>query len=90
LQDEWFVKVLVQALVAPDRWAELVGTQRQAGLQRLAELQDARDDSATRPITALVIEGAMLQVEAGLRWLEACEERLADPGIWGRRERGRR
>ncbi|HWW52383.1 MAG TPA: PadR family transcriptional regulator [Acidimicrobiales bacterium] len=79
LKEEWFVKVLVQALVAPGEWAALVGAQRQAGLRRLAELQEVRDDPATSPITELVIEGALFQVEAGLRWLELCEERLGSP-----------
>ena len=78
LKDEWFVKVLVRALVAPDRWMELVGAQRQAALRRLAELEEARDDPATPLMTQLVLEGAMFQVEAGLRWLEVCEERLAN------------
>jgi DNA-binding PadR family transcriptional regulator len=76
LKDEWFVKVLVQALVAPEGWGELVGAQREAGLRRLAELQEVRDDPATSLITELVIEGALFQVEAGLRWLEVCDERL--------------
>jgi hypothetical protein len=78
LKDEWFVKVLVQVLVAPGQWRELVGGQRQSALRRLAALQDVRDDPATPPLTELVVEGAMFQVEAGLRWLEACEERLAE------------
>jgi DNA-binding PadR family transcriptional regulator len=78
LKDEWFVKVLVQALVASDGWGELVGAQREAGLRRLAELQEVRDDPATSVITELVIEGALFQVEAGLRWLEVCEERLGE------------
>jgi DNA-binding PadR family transcriptional regulator len=77
LRDEWFVKVLVQALVGPDGWSELVGTQRAAALGRLAELQELRDDRATSLMTELVIEGALFQVEAGLRWLELCEERLS-------------
>jgi DNA-binding PadR family transcriptional regulator len=80
LKEEWFVKVLVQALVAPEQWAGLVSAQREAGLRRLAELQEVRDDPATSPITELVIEGALFQVEAGLRWLELCEERLGSPG----------
>src|SRR5207302_433000 len=79
LKEEWFVKVLVQALVAPERWGELVGAQRAAGLRRLAELQEVRDDPATAFMTELVIEGSLLQVEAGLRRLDACEERLASP-----------
>src|SRR5437868_6938707 len=78
LKDEWFLKVLVQALVAPDRIAELIGSQREAGLRRLADLQDVIRDPATGPITELVLEGAILQVEAGLRWLEACEEKMSD------------
>ncbi len=84
LKEEWFVKVLVQALVAPDRWRELVGAQREAGFRRLAELQEVRDDPGTPPMTQLVIEGALLQVEAGMRWLEACEDRL--DGLDGNQE----
>jgi DNA-binding PadR family transcriptional regulator len=89
LREEWFVKALVQALVAPDGWDELVGAQREAGLRRLAELQEVRDDPATSLITELVIEGALFQVEAGLRWLEVCEERLRS-GTQGGHDRGTR
>jgi DNA-binding PadR family transcriptional regulator len=78
LKDEWFVKVLVQALVAPEGFSELIGAQRESGLRRLAYLQEVSRDPATGPIAELVLEGAILQVEAGLRWLEACEERLGD------------
>jgi DNA-binding PadR family transcriptional regulator len=78
LKDEWFVKVLVQALVAPEGFGELIGAQRESGLRRLADLQEVSRDPATGPIAELVLEGAVLQVEAGLRWLEACEEKLGD------------
>ena len=78
LKDEWFVKILVQALVAPDNFGQLIGAQREAGLRRLADLQEIDRDPAAGPITELVVEGAVLQVEAGLRWLEACEERLGN------------
>jgi DNA-binding PadR family transcriptional regulator len=76
LKDDWFSKVLVQGLVAPERWPELIGAQREAALRRLAELGEAREDGATPVLTQLVLEGAMLQVEAGLRWLERCEDHL--------------
>jgi DNA-binding PadR family transcriptional regulator len=76
LKEDWFVKVLVQGLVAPDRWPELIGAQREGGLRRLADLEEAHADPATPLLTQLVLEGAMYQVEAGLRWLEACEDRL--------------
>ena len=92
LKEDWFVKVLVQALVAPERWGELAAAQREGALRRLAELQEVRDDPATSVITALVIEGALFQVEAGLRWLEVCEERLeglAPSGLTGRQDEQR-
>lgn len=76
LKDDWFAKVLVQGLVASDRWPELIGAQREAGLRRLAELAEASEDPTTPLLTRLVLEGAMLQVEAGLRWLDRCEEHL--------------
>jgi DNA-binding PadR family transcriptional regulator len=77
LQEEWFVKVLVQLLVAPERWDEVVGVQRESGVYRLAELTDIRDDPETPPVTRLVVEGAMLQLRAGLEWLDVCEDYLS-------------
>src|SRR5947209_2287312 len=59
LKDEWFVKVLVQALVAPEAFGELIGAQRESGLRRLADLQEVSRDPATGPITELVLEGAI-------------------------------
>ncbi len=75
LRDELFVKVLIQDFVkGGDPWT-LIRKQRQRHLQTLAELQ-ALLAGELPPATQLIVEGAMLHVEADLEWLDLCEERL--------------
>jgi DNA-binding PadR family transcriptional regulator len=77
LKDELLVKVLVQSVVKGGDARALIGRQRQQHLQTLAELAALREDQDLNPATRLIVEGAMLHVEADLEWLELCEERLA-------------
>lgn len=76
LKDELFVKVLVQTLVKGGNARTLIGRQRHAHLQTLSELAELQADDDLSPATRLIVEGAMLHVEADLQWLELCEERL--------------
>jgi DNA-binding PadR family transcriptional regulator len=68
LKDDFFIKlVLVQAAEIADP-LELIARQRGAYLQALRELGDVT--------TALLIEGAALHLEADLKWLDLCEQRI--------------
>lgn len=76
LRDELFLKVAVRSLTDPASAATLIAAQRAAHLDALAELQSATDDAHVEPTTGLLIEGAMLRLEADLRWLDVAESRL--------------
>lgn len=81
LKDEFFLKlVLAQTagLNSAHDPAVLIERQRRTFLQALRDLGElaARQDPRANPAAALLIEGAMLHVEADLKWLDRCEERL--------------
>lgn len=76
LRDEFFLKVAVRSLSDPAAAARLIHAQRTAHLDSLAELTRAQDDAGLHPATALLLEGAMLRLEADLRWLDVAESRL--------------
>ena len=87
LRDEVFLKVIL--LVAGDgdgagdgrgdrrgdAAADLIWRQRQAYLEAMADLEQLRRSEAAGA-TALLLEGLLLRMEADLRWLDRCEERL--------------
>lgn len=76
LKDEFFVKLLVHQLVGSSGALALIWQQRQVNMRTLAQLTALLSDSTLDPATRLLIEGAILHVEADLRWLDLCEERL--------------
>ena len=76
LKDEFFIKLLVHQLIDSDGLLVLIWKQRQAYMQTLAQLTALRTDPDLDPATALLMEGAILHVEADLEWLDLCEERL--------------
>jgi DNA-binding PadR family transcriptional regulator len=76
LKDEMFLKVLVHGIVENGDASDLVWRQRQHQLQLLAELEDLRADPDLDRATRLVLEGAMLHVEADLQWLDLAEREL--------------
>ncbi len=78
LKDEFFVKLLVHQLVASDNSLDLVWKQRQVYMQKLAQLTALRTDPSLDDVTKLLIEGAILHVEADMEWLDLCEERLRE------------
>jgi DNA-binding PadR family transcriptional regulator len=80
LKDEFFIKLLVHQLVASDGSPALIWKQRQVYMQTLAQLTGLRADPSLEPATVLLLEGAILHVEADLEWLDLCEERLTEKG----------
>jgi DNA-binding PadR family transcriptional regulator len=78
LKDEFFIKLLVHQLVASDDSLALIWKQRQIYMRKLARLTALRTDPSLDATTRLLMEGAILHVEADLEWLDLCEERLGE------------
>jgi DNA-binding PadR family transcriptional regulator len=78
LKDEFFAKLVVRYLVDPDGAAALVAAQRQAYLQRLRDLAALAAQSGDNPLVSLLVEGTILHLQADLRWLDLCDERLEE------------
>jgi DNA-binding PadR family transcriptional regulator len=77
-RDEFFIKLVVRHLVRYRDTPAMIADQRQAYLQQLREmgtlLTQIQDDS----FVALLLEGAMLHLQADLKWLDLCDERLEE------------
>jgi DNA-binding PadR family transcriptional regulator len=78
LKDEFFIKLLVHRLSRSDGTLALIWKQRQVYMQTLAQLTALRTDPSLDPATTLLMEGAILHVEADLFWLDLCEEKLKE------------
>jgi DNA-binding PadR family transcriptional regulator len=77
LRDPFFLKIAVRSLNGESP-RELINRQRQEHLSALAELGRLQHEPNLHPATGLLLEGAMLRLEADLKWLDVCEERLKD------------
>ena len=75
LKDEFFLKLALAASTGAGDPVALIDAQRQATLQSLREL-DARPLSALDAVPELLCEGVALHLQARLRWLDICEDRL--------------
>lgn len=77
VRDEFFMKLVLAPLTGiADRMA-LINRQRRHYLSLMADLNDLM--SRTEPddrVAALLIEGAMLHLQADLDWLQRCQEDL--------------
>ena len=49
---------------------------RQSYLQQLREISTLATEAEDDPFVALLLEGAMLHLQADLQWLDLCDERL--------------
>jgi DNA-binding PadR family transcriptional regulator len=78
VRDELFLKVVLQMRLDGRDPGILISRQRARHLQSLADLPSAR--TAIDATTQLLVDAAMLHIEADLRWLDLCEERLG--GTW--------
>jgi DNA-binding PadR family transcriptional regulator len=78
LRDELFMKVAVRSLQDGPAASQLIHAQRSALLDALAELGRHQHDPGLHPATSLLLEGAMLRLEADLRWLDVAESRLKE------------
>lgn len=76
LKDELFLKILVQAVTGTGDPDILLHHQRQHLVNALAGLTRRRTEPDTHGATALLLDGAILRVEADLKWLDEVEHRL--------------
>ncbi|MDA0183329.1 PadR family transcriptional regulator [Solirubrobacter phytolaccae] len=76
LKDDFFIKLVLARAAGIADPAELIARQRDAYLQALRELDDVALTTNGDETAALLIEGAALHLEADLKWLDLCEQRL--------------
>jgi DNA-binding PadR family transcriptional regulator len=75
LRDQFFSKLVVASQARLADPLLLIDRQRRAYLRRLRELTDLAETSEGFAAT-MAVEGAVLHLQADLRWLERCEEAL--------------
>jgi DNA-binding PadR family transcriptional regulator len=77
VRDEFFMKLVLAPLTGIADRAALISRQRRHYLALVRDLNDLleRTDPANR-IACLLIEGAMLHLQADLDWLQRCQEDL--------------
>jgi DNA-binding PadR family transcriptional regulator len=75
-KDEFLVKLIVRHLAGYNDTLAAITRQRQAYLQQLRDLTSLAAQKGDDPYVSLLIEGAMLHLQADLRWLDLCDERL--------------
>jgi DNA-binding PadR family transcriptional regulator len=77
LRDEFFMKLVLSRLAGLAEPLEIIERQRLTYLQELRDLNDiatrAKEGSA---VSHLLAEGASLHVQADLKWLDLCEDRI--------------
>lgn len=76
VRDEFFMKLVLAEMAGLADPLQLLERQRQALLQELRDLNSLAVKHAAEPVTPLLIEGTSLHVEADLKWLDLCEERM--------------
>jgi DNA-binding PadR family transcriptional regulator len=76
LKDDFFIKLVLARAAGIADPLELIDRQRAAYLQALRELDDVAALNGGDETAALLIEGAALPLEADLKWLDLCEQRL--------------
>jgi DNA-binding PadR family transcriptional regulator len=83
LKDEFFTKLVLLHLPGMNGGVEpaaLIARQRREYLQQLRGLNELvlREQVAGNGTVSLLIEGAILHLQADLRWLDLCEARLRE------------
>jgi DNA-binding PadR family transcriptional regulator len=77
-RDEFFIKLVVHHLAGYRDTLAMIAGQRQAYLQQLREMRTLSAQVQDDPFVALLVEGAMLHLQADLKWLDLCDERLEE------------
>ena len=76
LKDDFFIKLVLARAAGIADPLELIAKQRGAYLQALRALDDVAAQADGDVTTALLVEGAALHLEADLKWLDLCEQRI--------------
>jgi DNA-binding PadR family transcriptional regulator len=85
LKDEFLSKLIVATRLGLNgalKPLDLIARQRRAYLQNLRDLNElaSRQQAGSDGAALLLIEGAILHLQADLKWLELCEQRLLTTG----------
>ena len=78
LRDDFFVKLVLARAAGIADPLELIDRQRAAYLQALRDLDDVAAQANGDETAALLVEGAALHLEADLKWLDLCEQRMTN------------
>jgi DNA-binding PadR family transcriptional regulator len=85
LRDEFILKIAARSLTEGPEAIELIRAQRDAHLSALAALEHAKRDPNLHPTTELLLDCAAGRLQADLRWLKRCEDRMKGwraPASW--------
>ena len=77
-RDRFFIKLVARHLAGYGDVLAMIADQRQSYLQQLRELRTLATEARDDPFVSLLLEGAMLHLQADLRWLDLCDERLEE------------
>ena len=80
LRDEFFVKLVLAQVAGIAEPADLIARQRQHYLQVLRDLDLAAERADEDGTGRLLVEGAVLHLQADLKWLDICEEHFVKGG----------
>ncbi|HEX6685773.1 MAG TPA: helix-turn-helix transcriptional regulator [Candidatus Limnocylindrales bacterium] len=82
VRDRFFVKLVLAARAKVADPVALIDRQRRAYLRRLRQLNDLAED-ARGMAARLAVQGAVLHLQADLKWLEQCEQALSEGAAEG-------
>jgi DNA-binding PadR family transcriptional regulator len=77
LKDEFFMKLVLVGVAGVADAKALIDRQRREYLQSLRDLEALAESNGANGVASLLVEGAVLHLEADLEWLDLCEQRLA-------------
>ncbi|MFN8585301.1 MAG: PadR family transcriptional regulator [Dehalococcoidia bacterium] len=82
LREDFFMKLVLARAAGLAAPAELLEGQRTAALQELHDLNELLLAPRLQDLTTqLLIEGAVLHLQADLRWMDLCEERMTQEEV---------
>lgn len=77
IRDDFFIKLTLAPLAGAADRVELINRQRRHHLKTMRVLTElAHSSDRDNPTARLLIEGAILHLQADLDWLERCQEEL--------------
>lgn len=76
VRDDFFMKLALGPLAGVTDRLELINRQRRYYLTQMRALSRLTAAGEDKPIPGLLVEGAMLHVQADLDWLERCQAEL--------------